>query len=110
MDAGSSIIVALAAPLLIACAASSRRPARSRLKSRAPLRQPVRTLAERFGSIVAETNTYLLVLAIGLGALDLLGMAAVRLPDLMVAAANGDQGEPPAAANLMTASTTPMGF
>jgi hypothetical protein len=83
---------AIAAAVIIAFAlrvrsASSRQPAKTRLKPARPQRKPARSLAERLGSAVAELNVYLLVLVLGLGVLDLVGLAIVNLPDPSAAAA-----------------------
>jgi hypothetical protein len=75
---GAAVVFCLA---LAASSASSLRAAKSRVKSTsAPLRS-TQSRSERLAAIAAEINAYLLVLAIGLGALDLAATVALNLPD-----------------------------
>jgi hypothetical protein len=79
VEAWSSIAAAVVLCVALAISsASSLRAAKNRLKSaKAPLRS-TQSRSERLAAI----NAYLLVVAIGLGALDFAVMVALNLPDL----------------------------
>jgi hypothetical protein len=104
----AALIVAVA---LVIRSASSPQPAKSRLKSATPPRQLARPFAERLSSVVAEINAYLLVLAIGLGALDLAGVALANLPDPATISANSpDQTKLAATADPAIITAAEWGF
>lgn len=95
--------IAIAA--LVACfalavlTASTLRPAKSRLKSTTAPYLPLRSRIERLAAIAAEINAYLLVVAIGLGTLDVTALVVLKLPDPVVLGPSsaGDDGVVPAA-------------
>jgi len=98
------------AMILTVRAASSLRPAKRRLKTTARQHRPVQTMTERFGSVVAEMNAFLLIFAIGLGTLDLVGVALVNPPALPAVSADKGQDATHAAADLTAASATAWRF
>jgi hypothetical protein len=108
VDARFAIVAAVVLCLALAVSsASSLRAAKSRLKSaRAPARSTL-PLIERLASVAAEINAYLVVLAIGLGMLDLAVMVALNLPDpavLSASSAGHDDSVSAADANVAAAS------
>ena len=66
---------------------------------------PIRPQMRRLAGIAAEINAYLLVVAIGLGALDTAVFAALNLPPLPTAATYGDTVKPEAAGTDFFAAT-----
>ena len=82
-------IAAVIACFALAILAFSRlRPAASRLKSINAARRPLRSRIERLAAIATEINAYLLVLAIGLGTLDITALVVLKLPEPAVLGAS----------------------
>jgi hypothetical protein len=66
---------------------------------------PIRSQMRRLAGIAAEINAYLLVVAIGLGALDTAVFAALNLPPLPPAATDEDTVKPEATGTNFVAAT-----
>ena len=81
MDIRFAIAAALAAAMALAIRPASPHPAKSRLRPTKAEGQPAQSLSQWFAKVIAELNAYLLILALGLAALDLVGLAIVNLPD-----------------------------
>jgi cytochrome b561 len=79
-----AIVASIVCFALAILALSTLRPAKSRLKSTSTPYRPMRSRIERLAAIAAEINAYLLVLAIGLGTLDVTALAILRLPEVAV--------------------------